>query len=104
MISLKLTQQKFWDNDVEGYIFLMRENLDSVSDLATLDKIEQEFYPNLKSILKKHKFNGQKNETFVLTGMRDGKLIQLIFAGVGKLDKSWDINLETLRRSLASVI
>jgi len=104
MISLKLTQQKFWDNDVEGYIFLMRENLDSMSDLATLEKIEQDFYPHLKSILKKHMFNGKKNETFVLTGMRNGKLIQLIFAGVGKLDKSWDINLEVLRRSYASVI
>jgi len=104
MISLKLTQQSFWDNDVEGYIFLMRENLDSTSDMATLDKIEKDFYPQVKAILKKHKFNGQKNETFVLTAMRDGKLIQLIFAGVGKLDKSWDINLETLRRALASVV
>jgi len=104
MISLTLTQKKFWDNDVEGYIFLMRENLDSVSDLATLDKIEQDFYPHVKAILQKHKFNGKKNETFVLTALRNDKLVQLIFAGVGKLDKSWDINLEILRRSLASVV
>jgi len=104
MISLKLTQKNFWDNEVEGYIFLMGENLDSVSDLATLDTIEQDFYPNLKIILKKHMFTGKKNETFVLTGMRNGKLVQLLFAGVGKLDKSWDVNLEVIRRTYASVI
>jgi len=104
MISVELTQKGFWDNDVEGYAFLMQEGLELSSDLSTLDKIEQEFYPNLKVILKKHKFNGKKGELFVLSAMRNDKLIQLMFAGVGKLDKKWDRNIETVRRALGSVV
>src|SRR5271157_4090149 len=98
MISVQLTQKKFWENDVECYVFLMTENLESASDLATLDKVERDFYPHVKEILKKHKFGGKHGQNFVLTAMRDSsegskgegskKLVQFMFVGLGKLNNS----------------
>ncbi len=104
MISVQLTQKKFWENDVECYIFLMSENLETASDLASLDKIEKEFYPHVKNILKKHKFTGKHGQSFVLTAMRDNKLIQFVFIGLGKLKGSWHRELELLRRSVAGAV
>ncbi|MFH1254572.1 MAG: leucyl aminopeptidase [bacterium] len=109
MISVQLTQKKFWENDVECYIFLMTENLESASDLATLDKVENDFYPHVKEILKKHKFNGKHGQNFVLTAMHDSsegskKLIQFMFIGLGKLNNSWHRELELLRRAFAGAI
>lgn len=104
MLSIKLTDKKFWDNNVEAYVFLMKENLDSASDLDSLSKIETDFYPHLKQILKRHKFNGQKGQSYVLTAEKDGKLLQFFFVGLGKLDQAWDRNLEILRRAWASAV
>ena len=53
MIYVELTQEKFWQNSVEGYIFFMTEEMESASDLVTLNKIDKEFYPQIKEILKK---------------------------------------------------
>ncbi len=109
MISVQLTQKKFWENDVECYIFLMTENLESASDLAMLDKVEHDFYPHVKEILKKHKFSGKHGQNFVLTAMRDSsegskKLVQFMFVGLGKLNNSWQRELELLRRSFAGAV
>jgi leucyl aminopeptidase len=104
MISVQLTQKKFWENDVECYIFLMSENLETASDLASLDKIEKEFYPHVKEILKKHKFTGKHGQNFVLTALKDKKLIHFMFVGLGKLKGSWHRELELLRRSVASAV
>jgi len=104
MINIELTQERFWQNNVEGYIFLMTEEMESASDLATLNKIDKEFYPNVKEILKKHKFNGKTGQIFVLTANKDGKLAQFIFVGLGKLKNAWDRELELLRRAFASAV
>lgn len=82
----------------------MTENLENSLDVATLDKVENDFYPNLKEILKKHKFAGKQGQNFVLTAMRDKKLVQFMFVGLGKLNNSWHRQLELLRRSFAGAI
>lgn len=104
MLNLQLTDKSFWSNDVEAYIFLMKENLDSASDLDTLDTIENQYYPHLKKILTRHKFNGKRGQTYVLTAEKNGKLLHFFFVGVGKLDQAWDRNLEILRRAWASAV
>ena len=104
MISVELTQKKFWENDVEGYIFLMTEEMMATSDLANIDKIDKEYYPKIKDILKKHKFNGKTGQLFVLTANKNGKFAQFIFVGLGKLKSSWHRELELLRRAFASAI
>jgi leucyl aminopeptidase len=82
----------------------MTENLESASDLATLEKIEKEFYPHLKDILKKHKFSGKHGQNFVLTAMKNNKLVQFMFVGLGKLNNSWHRELELLRRAFAGAV
>lgn len=104
MLLINLTDKPFWENKVEAYVFLLKENLDSASDLDSLDKIENEFYPHLKKILKRHQFNGKRGQTYVLTAEKDGKLLQFFFVGLGKLDNAWDRNLEILRRAWASAV
>ncbi len=101
MIDIKIAPNKFWDNDVEGYVFLLPQKFE---DCPEIKKIESDFYPNLKDILKKHKFTGKKTDSFVLTATKDDKLIQLIFVGLGKLDKSWNEELENLRRAIGRVV
>lgn len=102
MLSVQLSTKPFWDHAVEGFVVLLKNNLEPVSPAASLDYIEQHYYPHLKELLKKHQFEGDKGQSFVLTGQRDGKLVQFLFVGVGALHGSWHHDFETLRRALAS--
>ena len=104
MIDIQITEKKFWENEVEGYVFFLKENLESTCDFAQIMQIEKNFYPNLKDILKKHKFTGKKGESFVLTATKDKKLIQFIFIGLGNLIDKWNIELENLRRAVGATV
>ncbi|MBD3231962.1 leucyl aminopeptidase [Candidatus Dependentiae bacterium] len=104
MINVSLTDKKFWENEVEGYIFLLKEDLQSIGNNDELKKIEKDFYPNLRNILKKHKFTGKFGQSFVLTATRDNSLIQFVFIGMGKLQDKWNIELENLRRAIGSAV
>lgn len=104
MIKPALTEKSFWENQVEGYVFFMNENLETASALANLSNIEEKYYPHARKILKRHKFCGKKGQSFVLTAVREEKLIQFFFIGIGKQEKSWHVELETLRRGVGSAI
>jgi leucyl aminopeptidase len=104
MLSLQLTQKKFWDHPSEGYIFFLKENFDSISPLAKLDVIEKEYYPQLQNVLKKHQFQGKRGQSLVLTGTRNKNLVQFIFIGIGKLEDTWHVELEHLRRAMGLAV
>ena len=100
-LQTKLTKKLYWDNDVEGYVVFLNENFESAADL---EKIEKEFYPNVISILRKHKFKGKVGQSFALTGLRNEKLIQLVFIGVGKGNSAWTKELENRRRAVGAAV
>jgi leucyl aminopeptidase len=104
MLSMHLTKKKFWDNAAEGYVFFLKENLEPASPLASLDLIEQKYYPQLRNILKKHLFEGKRGQSFVLSGTHNKELVQFIFIGLGKLEDEWYIELEHLRRAMATAV
>lgn len=104
MLSLHLSKNKFWDNNVEGYVFFLKENLEPSTPNASIDLIEKEFYPHLKDILKKHQFTGKRGQSFVLSAMRNNMLVQFIFVGVGKLDGLWNEELEVIRRAMGTTV
>ena len=101
MIEISLSTKKFWENDAEGYIFLLNEKFEITGDLS---EVENNFYPNLKDRLKKHSFAGKRGETFVLTGLRNDKITTFVFVGMGPGDNSWHKELEILRRSVGRTI
>jgi leucyl aminopeptidase len=104
MIEIQITEKKFWENNVEGYVFLIKDGLEPLCEKSDFEKFEKDFYPNLKEIFKKHKFSGKKNESFVLTANKDKKLVQFIFVGIGKLADKWNIELENLRRAIGNIV
>ena len=104
MITIHPTYKKFWDNAVDGYLFLMTEQLESASDLATLGKINKEYYPNVQEVLKKHLFTGKKGQVFVLTAKHQKNLVQYIFVGLGSQKGQPHEERETLRRGIGAAI
>lgn len=104
MFEIQITEKRLWENSVEGYVFLLKEGLYSINQQSDFERVEKDFYPNLREILKKHKFTGKKDDLFVLTANKDKKLIQLIFVGLGKLDTAWNYELENLRRAIGSIV
>ena len=56
---------------------------------------------HLKKILQKHSFTGKKNDSFVLTGNKDGKLVQFVLLGLGSGKNIWEKELEVYRRAVA---
>lgn len=104
MINILPTHKFFWDNNVDAYIFLMTEKLESSSDLATLNKINKEYHPNIKEVLKKHLFSGKKGQVFVLTAQHKKKLVQYIFVGLGSQKGQAHEEREALRRALGSAV
>ncbi len=104
MISVKLTQQAFWQNNVEGYVIPLKKDLAPLSTENLLEHIEEHYYPHLKELLKKHQFDGEKGQTFTLTGKKADTLVQFLFVGVGTMLGSWHQELETFRRAVAAGI
>lgn len=104
MISIQCSTKGFWKNDVEGFIIFMTSDLESAAHQTTLKTIETNYYPHIQSVLKKHKFEGKRGQTYTLTAMHNEKLIEFIFVGLGDQKKSWHQELEYLRRALASGI
>ncbi|HBS47903.1 TPA: leucyl aminopeptidase [Candidatus Dependentiae bacterium] len=101
MISIRLSENSFWENRAEGYFFLLEENF-SIS--PNLKVIEKDCYPHLSEILKKHKFEGKCGQSFVLSGLRAGELVQFVFVGIGKIDISWDKKLDHLRKAIDKLV
>ncbi|MFH0898902.1 MAG: leucyl aminopeptidase [bacterium] len=104
MITVKTTDAAFWNNKVEGYVFFMSEGLGNSSDLSSLTKIEKNFYPQVKKLLKKHEFEGKKGQSFALTAMRDNMFVEFIFIGLGKGKGPWFTELEDLRRAVGQTV
>jgi len=104
MINIQITKELFWNNDTQAYVILLKEDLAPLDKNISLDNIEKDFSPNLKSILKQQNFNGKKGESFVLPVNKDNKLINLVFIGLGKLDGQWNNELENLRRAIGTIV
>jgi leucyl aminopeptidase len=104
MIDIQITEKKFWENSVEGFVFFVKENFEPVCSCDEFSRLERDFYPHLKDHLKKHKFTGKRGDTFLLTFPKDGKLMQFLLIGVGKLDGRWNDELEHLRRAVGCVV
>ncbi len=101
---MNVTKKKYWDNTVDGYIFFLTENFQTASSLTSFETIEQDYYPNVRNILKKHLFEGKRGQSFVLTGPRNDTLVQFIFIGIGSLKDEWNIELEMFRRAMGTAI
>lgn len=107
IISCKLANAPYWENNVEGFVIFLTENFESASGTSSpegLAKIEESFYPNATAILKKHKFKGSVGQTFALTAMKQGKLVQFLFIGIGKIDREWHRELEDMRRAVGAAV
>ena len=101
MIDIKLTKKTYWNNQVEGFIVFLTEDFESAADIS---KIEKDYYPHVKSILRKHKFKGKIGQSFVLTALKEKKLVQFVFVGAGKRDGKWDQELENFRRAIGEAV
>ncbi|MBU1007733.1 leucyl aminopeptidase [Candidatus Dependentiae bacterium] len=100
MVSIELTKKIYWDNNVEGYVILLTEDFESSADISFIEK----FYPHVLSILKKHKFKGKVGQSFTLTALKNEKLSQFVFIGVGMWDRVWHQELEDLRRAVGAAV
>ena len=104
MITLSLADHEFENPCNEGFIFFLGENFEGFSNHPHIEHIEKNYYPHLKAVLKKHKFEGKKNQQYVLTLPHQDEIKQLIFVGIGKTTKKVSVDLESLRRAVGTVI
>lgn len=104
MLTIQLAEQNFWENNTEGFVFFLNENLDGFAHHPHLDHIEKNYYPHLKAVLKRHKFEGKKGQHYTLTAPGDHDIKQFIFIGLGKPAKKSYIDVESLRRAVGSLV
>lgn len=104
MLTINLADRDFWDNGTEGFIFFLNENLDGFTNNGHLEHIEQTYYPHLRAVLKRHKFEGKKGQQYTLTAPSNDHIKQFIFIGLGKPAKKSYQDVETLRRAIGSLI
>lgn len=105
MLTLQLANQDFWQQGAEGFVFFLGENLDGFTNHTHLEQIEQQYYPHLRSVLKRHKFEGKKGQQYTLTAPSDtDHLKQFIFIGLGKPGKKAYADLEILRRAVGTMV
>ncbi len=104
MIKLSLAEQEFWNNGSEAFIFFLGENLDSFANNVHIEHIEKNYYPHIRAVLKKNKFEGKKGQQYVLTIPHEEQLQQFIFMGLGKAGKKAYQDVETLRRAMGTVV
>lgn len=101
MISIELGKKGFWDHQVDAYLFLMEEQFAHHTDIGEL---ERSYYPHLRAILDKHKFQGKAGQSVVLTAERAGKLATFIFVGVSDGKASQSRSVELLRRAMGTLV
>jgi leucyl aminopeptidase len=101
MINVAYTPKHFWDAKVEGYFFLLGEKFE-LNGLAK--HVEDTFYPHLKEILKRHKFDGKAGQVFTLSATENDKLVQFVFVGLGKVHTDPLARFESLRRGVGHIV
>ena len=104
MLSINLTTKTLLDTAAEGYVLFINQAGESISPLAPLAAIEKTYFPQLKAFLKKHQFEGKAGQQCTLTASHNDAIVQFIFVGVGQQDRAWHIELEGMRRALATAI
>lgn len=104
MLTIQLADQDFWSNGAEGFVFFLGESLDGFANHAHIAHIEQHYYPHLRTVLKRHKFEGKKGQQYTLTAPGDDHIKQFIFIGLGKPSKKTYLDLETLRRAIGTMV
>lgn len=104
MITVAHTQKSFWESQADGFVIFIKDDLSSLCGTDFLQSIEQKHYPHLKRIFAKHDFKGGRGQSFVLSAMENDELIQFIFIGVGKVNRSSNQEVEMLRRALAEAV
>ena len=104
MITITQAQKSFWDNQADGYVIFVKNDISSLGDGELLQIVEQKHYPHLKKIFTQHQFKGSRGQSFVLSAIENNELVHFIFIGVGTMDRSNNQELEMLRRAIAEAI
>jgi len=105
-ITIEPTEKAFWENNTQAYVFFMRDNLKPVSCDAMLEKVTQDFYPDLISDLEDYDFTGKAGQLCMLTApsKEDKRPLGLIFIGLGGFKSKAHITLEVLRRAIGDLV
>lgn len=101
MITVHVSNKQINEVIADGYVILCEQG--KSLDAEQLSWCES-FFPHCQEVLQKARFSGSAGSSHVITGLRDGKAVYIIFAGYGKLQCKQQDRLEHYRRAIGSVV
>ncbi len=100
MINITVTDKKLIDQNVDCYVFGLEEGFVVSRFSPSLKDFTKYLCPELPDFLQESNFKGSLLDTRILPIMADGKLIHVLFVGLGKRGAKKVIDIEYYRRAL----
>lgn len=101
MITVHVSNKQINEIAADGYVILCEQG----------KKLNEEqlgwceaFFPHCQQVLDSVGFSGAPGSSHVITGVREGKPVYIIFAGYGKLSGKREDRLEHYRRCMGSIM
>lgn len=96
MVKYTVSDKPLLEQNVNGFVYLVSQDFSFEKVCA---KIAKDYFPELKAFMKMRDFTGKKGQSLVVPVSHEKSIKHLIFIGLGKKDKSYDI--EAYRRAIA---
>lgn len=96
MIPITITRHHDLSNIPDAYGIFVAQ------DVSWDDHIKhiQNYYPDIKKFIEKRNYKGKEGQDLVIPTMVDGKIVNLIFVGLGKKNSAHYISIESYRRAI----
>ncbi|MCX5922342.1 MAG: leucyl aminopeptidase family protein [Candidatus Dependentiae bacterium] len=101
MIKFNVTAEDIFSTKSDCYAFLLEENFVFSPELK---KIAQLIFPQLEELFTHHKFTGQLFTSMRVPTTLDGRIVNFLFIGMGKLNKKKKIGVEIYRQLLGKIV
>jgi leucyl aminopeptidase len=101
MLTLDVSNKSLFDIESQSYIILLHEHQEIPDQWQ---QVIDTCFSDIKHLLKQERFEGKKGSVLTLPVTKNGKLIHLIFVGLGKKNDAGKLDIEQYRRALGSAI
>lgn len=101
--TIKISNKPLLEQRADVLAFFVEQNFVIAKD-KDLKQIEKAYFPTLEPVMQRQGFTGKALSSCAVTGFNHGKVVELIFIGLGKKEGRDPIALETYRKAVGTLV
>lgn len=110
MVTIQIEGGSIRDINAKAYVVLLEQDSNDSKKYLVSEQLQniKEFYAPLEDVLKERNFTASQGSQLHVTGIRDGKAVDIILLGLGNLKKANTCNssqkIEIYRRAIGQMV